>query len=178
MSYPQGRQENYDPKLEQWFSSADVNRQRSLNAEQLQRLLATNAALNFNNETIHLMINMFDADRSGTIQFPEFTHLWKYICEWRERFEIFDRDRSGTIDARELEQAFIAFGYRLTPPVIMAFMRKYDFARRGVIAFDSFIQCCVSVRILTAGFQRVDTDRDGWANIDFCTFLELAFSGI
>ena len=59
----------------------------------------------FSEETCKLMIDMFDGDRSGTIDLREFGMLFDYINQWRNAFTSFDRDRSGSIDEQELGQA-------------------------------------------------------------------------
>lgn len=56
------------------------------------------------------MIGMFDRDNSATIDFEEFTALWKYIDDWQKCFRSFDQDNSGSIDKNELKLALTAFG--------------------------------------------------------------------
>ena len=53
---------------------------------------------------------MFDRDNSGTINFQEFTALWKYVTDWQNCFRSYDRDNSGSIDMNELKQAMTGFG--------------------------------------------------------------------
>ena len=53
---------------------------------------------------------MFDKDNSGTIDFNEFSALWKYVTDWQGCFRGFDRDNSGTIDGNELKAALTTFG--------------------------------------------------------------------
>ena len=51
----------------------------------------------------HLIFSgMFDADRSGTIDFNEFSALWQYVSDWSNTFRSYDLDNSGAIDKREL----------------------------------------------------------------------------
>ena len=64
----------------------------------------------FNPETIRLMIGMFDRDSSGTINFQEFSSLWKYVTDWQNTFRGYDRDNSGSIDRNELKTALTSFG--------------------------------------------------------------------
>jgi len=46
---------------------------------------------------------MFDRDGNGTINFHEFSALWKYITDWQNTFRSYDKDNSGSIDKRELQ---------------------------------------------------------------------------
>ena len=66
----------------------------------------------------------------------------------QDTFYRFDSDRSGNIDARELQQTLTAFGYNLSPQAIGAIVRH--FATDGKIVFDSFVACCVRLRVLTS----------------------------
>lgn len=53
---------------------------------------------------------MFDKDRSGTIDFEEFSALWKYVTDWQKCFRTYDTDSSGAIDEGELKYALTSFG--------------------------------------------------------------------
>ena len=53
---------------------------------------------------------MFDRDHTGTINFQEFSFLWKYVTDWQNTFRQYDRDNSGTIDKNELKTALGNFG--------------------------------------------------------------------
>lgn len=53
---------------------------------------------------------MFDKDNSGTINFQEFSSLWKYVTDWQNTFRSYDRDNSGSIDRNELKHALTSFG--------------------------------------------------------------------
>ncbi len=48
--------------------------------------------------------DMFDRDRTGTINVYEFGDLFSYINQWKSLFEGIDRDRSGFIEFNELQQ--------------------------------------------------------------------------
>jgi hypothetical protein len=41
------------------------------------------------------------------------------------------------------------------------------------ISFDRFVRACVAIKTLTEAFQRIDTDRDGWIQINYDTFLSV-----
>ncbi|KAJ2616774.1 hypothetical protein EV177_000903 [Coemansia sp. RSA 1804] len=143
-----------------WFDAVDRDRSGQLDASDWSH---------FSIETVRLMIGMFDRDHSGTINFDEFIGLWKYIEEWKGCFRAFDRDNSGTIDRGELHQALSAFGFRISPQVVDALIRKYDIQGRGAITFDNFINSCVTIRSLTDSFRRLDNDQDGWINLNYDT---------
>ncbi|KAJ9123866.1 hypothetical protein QFC24_003643 [Naganishia onofrii] len=98
-------------------------------------------------------MNIFDTDRSGTINYVEFEGLYRYITaspavvlsqptkaihakpylcassallqDWYNIFQQFDRDRSGTIDRKELEQALTSFGYPLPSDLVRKLEKRY-----------------------------------------------------
>ncbi|CAG8748345.1 5722_t:CDS:2, partial [Funneliformis mosseae] len=99
----------------------------------------------FNMETVRLMMNMFDTDNNGTITFPEFAGLWRYIEDWKKCFQTFDADGSGTINFAELKNALRTFGYNLSDNFINLLIKKYDKyggnknAGKGDVTFDNFV---------------------------------------
>jgi len=176
-----------DPQLWSWFSSVDKDRSGSISAAELQRALINGDWTPFDLDTVKLLMNIFDTDRSGTIGFNEFSGLWKYIKDWQGVFLHFDRDRSGTIDGQELQSALNQFGYRLSPQLLSLVQRKYDEkgsapapeAARGYaaasppgITFDRFVRACVVVKQLTESFSSLDGDRDGWIQLSYEKFME------
>ena len=98
-----------------------------------------------------LMIAMFDADRSGTIDAREFAGLWNYLQQWRASFAAFDRDGSGTISHPELTQILGGMGYRFSPDILNIMIQTYDSDKTGNIGFDEYIllNCELQVTCLT-----------------------------
>jgi Ca2+-binding EF-hand superfamily protein len=89
----------------------------------------------------------------------------------QDTFYRFDSDRSGNIDAQELQQTLAAFGYNLSPQAIGAIVRH--FATDGKIVFDSFVACCVRLKVLTTSFQQRDTMRNGSATFRYDDFIQV-----
>jgi len=128
-----------------------------------------------------MLMSIFDTDRSGTIGFNEFSGLWKYIKEWQGVFRHFDQDRSGSIEGHELRNALSQFGYNLSPQLLDLLQKKYASGpasgRGGYgpppgITFDRFVRACVVVKQLTESFNRLDTNRSGWIQINYDTFMQ------
>ena len=65
-------------------------------------------------------------------------------------FMTFDADRSGTVEPHELYNALRTFGYNLSAQAQGAIIRH--FSTDGKIEFDSFVACCVKLRVLTSEF--------------------------
>jgi Ca2+-binding EF-hand superfamily protein len=165
-----------------WFSSVDSDRSGAITAQELERALINGDWTPFDLDTVKLLMLIFDTDRSGTIGFNEFSGLWKYIKDWQNVFKHFDRDRSGTIDGGELRDALAQFGFNLSPPLLDLVQKKYanQTVGRGMpapgISFDRFVRACVVVKQLSESFGRLDTDRDGWIQINYDQFMNTVLS--
>lgn len=158
------------------FQRVDKDRSGQISVNELQSALSNGSWTPFNPETVRLMIGMFDRDNSGSINFQEFSSLWKYVTDWQNTFRSYDRDNSGSIDRNELKNALTSFGYRLSDKFYEILIRKFDRQGRGTVAFDDFIQCCVVLQTLTNAFRFYDTDQDGWIQIGYEQFLMLVFN--
>ncbi|KNZ59314.1 uncharacterized protein VP01_1760g4 [Puccinia sorghi] len=114
-----------DPQLRQWFGAVDADNSGNITALELQQALVNGDWSPFDLDTVKMLMNIFDTDRSGTIGFDEFAGLWKYIKDWQGAFRHFDADRSGTISGDELRNALDQFGFRLPPHLLQMLQRKY-----------------------------------------------------
>jgi len=165
-----------DQWLQGVFTQVDKDRSGHINATELQGALSNGTWKPFNPETVRLMISMFDRDNSGTITFPEFVQLWRYVTDWLNCFKSFDRDGSGNIDKAELKQALTTFGYRLTDQFYDLVIRKFDRDSKGSVNFDDFIQLCVTLQTLTSAFRAHDHDLDGFITIGYEQFLTMVMN--
>jgi Ca2+-binding EF-hand superfamily protein len=170
-----------DPKLWSCFLAVDVDRSGSISVHELQSALVNGDWTPFDLDTVKLLMNIFDVNQTGDIDFAEFTGLWRYIEDWKRVFEHFDKDRSGTIDSLELQSALHQFGMRLAPHLMSLLVAKFASAPSGsevgepTITFDRFMRACVFVRQFTESFRNLDTDKDGWLQLNYEQFLKFYF---
>lgn len=157
----------------QWFQAVDQDRSGQIDARELQRALVNGNMAQFSEEACRMMIDMFDANHSGTIDVAEFGRLFDYINQWRAAFMGFDRDRSGTIDQGELGQAMHQLGYRLSPALLANITARAD-PRGRRMNLDRFIITMVQLKRLTDSFRSRDREGRGQANIAYEDFLGLA----
>lgn len=171
-----------DPQLWQWFSAVDTDHSGGISVSELQSALVNGNWTRFDLDTVKMLMNLFDTDRSGTIGFAEFSGLWKYIADWQNVFKHFDRDRSGSIDGHELAAALQSFGYRLSPQLLQLIEMKYasgptdGYGPPPGITFDRFVRACVAVKVLSEAFQKADTDRDGWIQLTYDDFMRIVLT--
>lgn len=67
-------------------------------------------------------------------------------------------------------------GFRLSDQFYELLIRKFDRTGRGTVAFDDFIQACVSIQTLTNAFRNYDHHQTGQITIGYEDFLTLVFS--
>lgn len=162
--------------LWQVFQRVDKDRSGAISASELQSALSNGTWQPFNQETVRLMLGMFDRQHRGTINFEDFGALWKYVTDWQACFRSFDRDGSGNIDVNELKTALTSFGYRLSEGTMAMLIRKFDRIGKGTIYFDDFIQVCIVLHNLTSAFKQHDTDFDGVITIHYEQFLQMVLN--
>lgn len=125
-------------------------------------------------------MNIFDSDRSGSINFLEFEGLYRYIQDWHDIFRRFDQDNSGLIDRRELHAALEGFGFNLPAEMVRKLEKRFApppkaGEERGLgISFDRFLMACVSVKHYTEAFRRFDPNNTGRATMDYNTYVSAA----
>ncbi|GAA5850689.1 hypothetical protein JCM5353_004641 [Sporobolomyces roseus] len=188
--YPQ---QGGNSQLRAWFDAVDLDRSGHITLIELKQALVNGDWQPFDDQTILMLMRIFDVDGNGTITYGEFEGLWNYVKEWQGVFRQFDRDRSGTIEPQELSNALSTFGYNLSTQLIQMLQSKYNPptqvqkptsgysgmrapARPQGITFDRFVRCCVTIRQLSESFKEVDQDRDGWVNISYETFMTLVLA--
>ncbi|KAK5891712.1 hypothetical protein CesoFtcFv8_012162 [Champsocephalus esox] len=160
------------------YFTAVAGQDGQISADELQRCLTQSGIAGsykpFSLETCRLMITMLDRDMSNSMGFSEFKELWQSVNGWKNTFSSYDRDRSGTVEGHELQQAFSAMGYNLSPQAMSIIMNRYSV--QGRIGFDDFMSCCIKLRALTDQFQRRDTTRTGRAEFQFDEFIQVTMN--
>jgi Ca2+-binding EF-hand superfamily protein len=157
----------------QWFQAVDVDRSGHINAIELQQALVNGNMSKFSEEACRMMIDLFDANKSGTIDVNEFVQLFNYINQWKGVFQGFDKDRSGSIDLNEFSQALQQMQYRFSQTFVQNILTKYD-PKTCRLTLDNFIVVCFSLKRLTDSFKRRDREMRGQAMMGYEDFVGLA----
>ncbi|KLO09703.1 EF-hand [Schizopora paradoxa] len=176
--------EEKDAQLRDWFSSVDTDESGKISVEELRAALMNGDWTPFDAATVKMLMNIYDTDRSGYIEFEEFAGLWRYVEHWQVVFNHFDKDKSGTIDGEELADAMLRLGFHVKSKALSLLQKKYAVVPRNkeggsaVLTFDHFLQCCVAVKTLSQSFERLDTNHESSVTLDLdtfmCTFLAVA----
>jgi len=162
-----------DPNIASWFRAVDSDNSGQINAEELSKALVNGNWSHFSEEACRMMIDLYDAEKKGTVNVNEFNLLFQSINKWKGVFESFDADRSGRIEQGELTQAFQQMGYRFTPTFVQNILTKYD-PRNRRMTLDNFIVACVQIKRLTDSFRVRDQEMKGAATIQYEDFIGLA----
>ncbi|XP_063699773.1 peflin [Culicoides brevitarsis] len=164
------------PETQRMFDLVDKDRSGKINAAELKAALINGRGENFSDTACNLMIGMFDADRSGTIDVMEFEKLFAYINQWLSVFKTYDRDQSGHIDEGELFQALTQMGFRFSQDFVKFLVGKCDPKTHNEVSVDQFIVLCVQIQRFTDAFRQRDTQQNGTITIGFEDFLTVALS--
>jgi Ca2+-binding EF-hand superfamily protein len=173
LSWSTAQQQQVDPQIAQWFRAVDQDRSGQIDAKELQKALVNGNWSHFSEEACRMMINMFDKDKSGTINIHEFGALFSYINQWKGMFEAIDKDRSGFIEEGEFSQALTQMGYRFSPTFVQNLLLKYD-QRTRKMTLDNFIVASVQIKRLTDSFRSRDREMRGTATLAYEDFMGLA----
>lgn len=179
-------------KLFEIFSDVDTDHNGRIDRTELQGALVNSDFSQFHSDTVKALIRLFDRSQSGSVDFQEFTFLWRYLADWRKLFAQFDADRSETINFVEFKAALLAFGYKLSPEFVhtlfhqfsnvppapapapapaQAPMRPKPADAEHQMSFDMFVQACIVLKRITDSFKQFDTNRNGVITITFEDFL-------
>jgi len=166
-------QPSVDPTIAQWFNAVDVDKNGEISATELQAALVNSDHSHFREEACRMMIDMYDKDKTGTIEVHEFSQLFGSINQWKAVFEAHDKDRSGRIEQAELDQAFQQMGFRFSPTFVQNLLAKYDPKTRR-LSLDNFIVACVQIQRLTTSFKTRDREMRGQATMAYEDFIGIA----
>eukprot|EP01103_Thecamoeba_quadrilineata_P007582 TRINITY_DN17438_c0_g1_i1.p1 TRINITY_DN17438_c0_g1~~TRINITY_DN17438_c0_g1_i1.p1 ORF type:complete len:329 (-),score=63.39 TRINITY_DN17438_c0_g1_i1:63-1025(-) len=146
--------------LEEWFKSVDQDHSGAIEEAELAAALAASGD-SFSRETTKLMVEMFDRDHNGTIDFNEFTYLFKYIQSVRESFDQADLNKKGKLDANGVERALqnARLGLTDSRSSLPKLMRRFDKRNTGYMTFEQFLQTAILLATLRSKHNKPDVDR-------------------
>ncbi|XP_074276801.1 calcium-binding protein CBP-like [Silene latifolia] len=161
-----------DPKIVACFNRIDRDGNGVVDDMELQSVLSS-CNYSFNMRTVHLLMFEFTHSNRRALGPKEFVPLMKCLQSWRTMFQRFDRDRNGSIDSSELGQALSSLGFAVSPVIVNLLISKFNktgSVGRCSLQYDSFIECCLTVRGLTETFN-AKADGCGRATFGYEEFL-------
>lgn len=110
----------------------------SIRADQVYSALTTLFGLKVEKSDVIKMVQRYDRDSSGQIEFEEFVLMIENFNKKRyhQVFSGFDIDRSGKLDSEEVKSAFESLGFNFTSEKVIEMIKEYDDSGDGLIQFD------------------------------------------
>ena len=151
--------------LLKWFQAADVNHTNHLSATELKKILVEDAKwTTFSHEQCALLISLFDVENGLKIDLNQFQQLFAFLEQWKTTFDLYDTDHSKMIDKKELGNALVKMGYKMSKETVKAIFTKYSrMSSSHKMTFDSFITACIHLRKMTTAFKVRDANNSGYA---------------
>eukprot|EP00708_Paratrimastix_pyriformis_P004418 GAFH01003296.1.p1 GENE.GAFH01003296.1~~GAFH01003296.1.p1 ORF type:complete len:266 (-),score=56.82 GAFH01003296.1:167-856(-) len=156
-------------QLASWFQFADTDHSGKIEPSELNAALAK-AGVTVSPRTTLLMVRMFDTQRTGTVDFGQFSQLWRFIQSAQRSFTAFDRDGSGRLDLREVHQGITQTGFSVSEQAIVQVMKVFDREQRG-LDYGQFLELCVFMGLARSVFGFFDGQRTGQVLLNFDSFL-------
>ncbi|MCL7039963.1 hypothetical protein MKW94_005124 [Papaver nudicaule] len=168
-AFPKGT----NPAIVKCFQMVDSDRSGFIDDKELQRALSS-VQQSFSLRTIHLLMHLHTQNPNSRKLGPkEFIAVYQCLQNWRETFQRFDTDRSGKIDSCELVRALGCLGLTVSPSVMSMLIAKYDktgYKKKG-LEYDSFIECCLTIKGLMDKFKEHDITCSGTATFTCEEFM-------
>ncbi|KAH7666126.1 calcium-binding protein CML protein [Dioscorea alata] len=93
------------------------------------------------------MINEFESNENGTIEFGEFLNLIAHKMkatndfeeELKEAFNVFDKDQNGYISPTELKNVMMSLGEKLSDEEVEQMIKEADLDGDGQVNYEEFV---------------------------------------
>lgn len=134
------------------FQKADLDGNGRLDRDELEQMLKTDnqlvrtQGLWLNTIGLDALMDMYDKDKSGTIEFEEFKNmvydgllLDGMLDQYYQAFHAVDTSGNGSIGASELAQMLAACGVPVSYEKLVTIMQKFDKDESGQIEFGEFL---------------------------------------
>jgi len=149
--------------LQGWFQRVDTDRSGTIEAEELQHVTFDRVPIGI--EVAYKLIQVFDKDRNGKIDFFEYASMHKFITHMRQAFMSADSDRSGRIEAREIHQALSGAGFtNLSMGSTQELLNKFDKTRKG-LDWREFLLMVAHIANVRSVFQWNDNQKKGFITL-------------
>ena len=124
------------------FDEMDRNRDGRIATQELHEALRKGQGnAEFDPYTVSVVLQKYDRDHDGQIEFNEFFDLYNGLTGQFNEFLDFDADNSGSIDGRELTNIMRRKGYNFSPDLFNYVV--YEISRRSGkngVSFDTYVR--------------------------------------
>lgn len=170
--YAQQLQQNEVQQLRDWFQRVDTDRSGSIDANELQKVTFGGIPIGY--VVAQKLIQVFDENRNGTIDFNEYCTMHRFISQMRQAFTNADADRSGRIEANEIYRALNGAGFSYLSPVsVNELTAKYDKTRKG-LDWQEFLLMSACIAHVRSVFQWNDKQNTGTITLNIDQLTQIA----
>jgi Ca2+-binding EF-hand superfamily protein len=152
-------------ELQTWFNAVDKDHSGTISAQELASQPFAGQPLGYNTAT--KLINIFDKDFSGQLDFVEYASLHQFLLRMQNAFYTADRDRSGYLDDREIFEALQASGFQLSYPTVKEVCSRFDYIPGRGLSIFSYLQVCIHLARLRSIFEWNDVQRRGTVTLTY-----------
>jgi len=158
--------------IQRWFESVDQDRSGTVTAMEL-------AGISFNGAPLGLvaaskLLNVFDKDRSGNVNFHEYAALHKFLTVLQGAWFQADRDRSGRLDSNEVTTAIATAGFKLSATTVKSLVSNYDKTGQYGITFEQFLMICATAAHVKTLFEIKDPAGKGSLTVNYEELVDIA----
>ncbi|KAK4883068.1 hypothetical protein RN001_006387 [Aquatica leii] len=146
-------------KSEKWLQPIE-RKTGKINAKELQEAFLTFQGKHFSDASCKFVVRLFDLDKNGGLDVPEFEQLYSYVKEWVTAFNAVDRGRTGFLDETQFDHALKEMDICFSPDFIKFLISKSDLNCQK-ISLDQFIVTCVQLQKFTDEFKDRDPKKTG-----------------
>ena len=121
------------------FNDVDVNGDGTITFYELHNaLIRGQPSSQFDIKTAHLLVNKYDTNHDGEINFHEFESLFNYLNEEYFKFLLADSDGSQTIESEELEGFLKQRGFKFQKKFYDFIINSIKSRNRNGVTFDYY----------------------------------------
>ncbi|KAK5650399.1 hypothetical protein RI129_001428 [Pyrocoelia pectoralis] len=159
---------------ERWsqFQQMESKGLGKISAKELQDAFLTFQGKHFSDASCKFVVRLFDLDRNGGLDVPEFETLYSYIKQWVTAFNNIDKNRTGFLDETQFDLALREMDINFGPDFIKFLITRND-PNCKKVSLDQFIVICVQIQRFTDEFKERDTNLTGKINLKYEDFLEI-----
>jgi len=150
-----------EPRLKQVFNQWDFNKSGQIDANELQSAMQ-DLGESVTPDTVQMMIEMFDKDKSGTIDFTEFEQLYAYVEDMKSAFQ----SAGATDKGLGIDQVKMALGkvhgplmYAGGAALLFTLFKIYDKKRKGTLDWPDFLKTALKFGHLRSGFEKQNAQK-------------------
>ncbi|KAM0745718.1 calmodulin 2-like protein [Meredithblackwellia eburnea MCA 4105] len=126
------------------FSVFDKDNSGSISTSELGRIFRS-LGQNASDEEIQSIIDKYDTDKSGSVEFDEFVAMMNSLMgdrdpeqDMRDTFNTFDMNGDGTISPKELHHVFKALGDDIPLEEVEKMIAEADTDHDGGVSYEEF----------------------------------------